>query len=152
MIDFVVDTWVLATCHESNSDDSLDAIGLLHALLNSHRIVLDLEGDIEREYKPYIWMGGKGGIVSTWWRKMMRRGDKFYYLSNTVPSHHKSHLRDKLGFDSSDLKFVGVASRTTSGYLIAEESDYSQPVRDYIAADLNVTVLGLAECCKIALE
>lgn len=152
MIDFVVDTWVLATCHESQSEDSLDAIALLYALLRSHRLVLDSEGDIEKEYKPYIWMKGNGGIVSVWWRKMMRRGGKFYYLSNTVPSNHKSHLRDKLGFDSSDLKFVGVASRTHLGYLVAEESDYSQPVCDYVATGLGVTVLGLAECCKIALE
>ena len=58
-----------------------------------------------------------------------------------MPARLKSKLNG-LNFDNDDYPFVAVASRTGSGKLVAEESDYSAAVR----AALTTAGIAVLDC------
>lgn len=146
MIDPVVDTWVLEKCDSEEAELSLAAVSLLHSIFRSHSLALDTEGKIKEEYMNHIRPNTN---AAKWWSLMVGRVGKFQYYSNHLAQANKSHLLNNLHFDSSDIKFVGVVSKTQCHYLVAEESDYSAKVKAYLGTQIGVKVITVNEALDL---
>ena len=138
---WVIDTCVLAVATPTN-EQALDAIHFLNEVLRSHCIAVDEQGEIEREYQPYMrW----GSIASWWWQKMVGQAGKIWRFDGRLTQHHRQHLLGRLNFDPSDAKFIAVASRTSNRLLVSEDSDYNADVKDYLEKEMDVAVLSLGD-------
>ena len=129
-MDWVIDTDVLVRAENlANGHDhwlnvfrllsSMDSLNHLLAMDHSHKVM----GEYRRNLSPNGWVGK---LLA----KFAKRG-KVRYLSGELPNRIYAGLRS-LGFDEDDDVFVAVATRTTNKLLVAEESDYSQPVVDFL--------------------
>lgn len=140
MLQWVVDTWVLVKCGETNEPICLGAVSFLFRILKRDMLCLDFEGEILKEYNKYF---APHTHVSRWWDEMVKHGHKFAWRSNKLNEKHRHNLINKLGFDKSDIKFVGVAEKTNDRLLVAEESDYCKGVCDYLERNLSIKVLDV---------
>ena len=139
MKQWVVDTWVIAQCCDASSDDCLlNCIAFLCNILNNGKIYIDAEGEIQKEYYNYI---PSNIFVSKWWGKMIRNAGKIGMFSNKLNATNKIWLLDKLHFDNSDIKFVGVASKTRDKLLVSGDSDYNKDVCEYLYRALEIRVM-----------
>ena len=75
----------------------------------------------------------------------LAKDNQIRYVSGRLKIRNTRGLR-RLGFDADDDVFVAVASRTSTGRLIAEESDYSATIVDYLLSE-GVRVIN----CEVAL-
>jgi len=141
--ELVIDTWVIATAGEwLDRQAAFDATGFLYKVYQSHRMAIDFDGEIEREYRPYI---NAQPFLQQWWTQMVGTARKIVRYSSCPPRVCRDHLLNRLGFDASDIKFVGVASRTYSKYVVSEDSDYTHEVKQYLFSALHITTFTLAE-------
>jgi len=140
--DWTIDTWVLYLAGEANWDSLHFLTGVQH---KESTAVFDTEGEIERQYRrcmknmrkePSSYLAYR--IVERWLVDVVNKGRILKY-SGKLPSKHKRKL-DKLKFDNDDHAFVGACSRSSSKRLVAEESDYTQEVRQYLEQEMQVTV------------
>lgn len=143
---WVVDTWVLKTSITPNNQ-GMCAISLLDEIYKRHSIKLDQEGKISNEYKRHIQPGTH---VAYWFQQMTSLKGKIHHYSSKLSNKHKEHLLGKLRFDHSDLPFVSVASKGKDKLLVSEDSDYNDPVKDYLRNHLGVQVLKLEEALEKA--
>ncbi|MGP0089685.1 MAG: hypothetical protein ACLPKB_06970 [Xanthobacteraceae bacterium] len=106
----------------------LRAIEFLERLLQGGRIVLDLGGEIEAEYRRYLHARGQPGV-----------GDRFYQeVLNSAPKRVQRIQLDKSGedfddfpsdprlatFDRSDRKFVAASRKSGAPIANATDSDW----------------------------
>jgi ABC-type antimicrobial peptide transport system ATPase subunit len=138
MTQWVIDTWVIATCDDASSNKCLDCECFLAIILENGIICLDTENKIMEEYYKYI---KPRTFVSRWWDRMVRDKGQIVFFSNSLPGKHRGHLLHKLHFDSSDIKFIGVASKTKDRLLVSGDSDYSADICDYLSRELSIKVL-----------
>lgn len=138
MKQWVVDTWVIEKCNDFSDDECLYCIKFLVTILDEDVLCLDVECDIEKEYYRYI---KSGTFLSRWWYRMVREKGQVYFFSNKLSSKHERYLVDRLGFDRSDIKFVGVASKTKDNLLVSGDSDYNEKICDYLCNELAITVM-----------
>ena len=145
-MDWVIDTDVLARADDGDEhhDHCFNVLQLLGTIrMSGHVIVVDYEGKIDREYRRNL---DPAGMVN---RLLIRLGkdNQIRYVSGQLNNRIERGLRH-LRFDSDDDVFVAVATRTSTRRLVAEESDYSDPVVDYLLSEgvrvINCEV-GLAE-------
>ncbi len=119
-----------------------NVMGLLDAMWSSGQVIVVDDGyRIEREYLRNM-------DSESWaYRYYLRfsRSNRVRHVSGRLPNRISRGLR-RLTFDSDDDVFVAVAHRTSSGRLVAEESDYSTSVVDYLASE-GIRVIN----CEVAL-
>lgn len=142
MKQWVIDTWVLATSNSCDSAHYLDCVSFLMMVLQNGTICLDSEKEIQREYYTYI---KPGTFLDKWWQKIMRQTDQIRFFSNKLNYRNEIHLLNNLGFDRSDVKFVGVASRTADNLLVTGDSDYTDNIRTYLRDQLMIIILHPTE-------
>lgn len=135
---WVVDTWVLATCNDTDCGDCVDCADFLTYLLRKGKLCLDPEGEIYSEYSVHI---EPRSFVFQWWQKMIGEDGHLCSWSSKLQEKHKDRLVKKLNFDKDDIKFVGVASRSTDKLLVSGDSGYNPNVCQYLTDNLEITVL-----------
>ena len=101
-------------------------------------LVVDHGDEIKNQYERNL---SRNGWVSKLLAKFVSRG-RVHYVSGHLSARIYNRLRS-LEFDDDDDVFVAVAGRTLSGLLVAEESDYSPQVVDYLS-DQAVRVVDCA--------
>lgn len=138
MKEWVVDTWVLATCHSVDCDDCLDCLKFLTNLESKGKLCLDHEGEIYKEYKPYI---RPRTPVFWWWKRMTEQAGHFSFWSNSLTARHEMGLMGNLKFDNDDIKFVGVASRSKDKIIVSGDSGYNANVCGYLQRMLRIEVM-----------
>lgn len=142
-LQWVLDTWVLATASDPHNSKALDALSLLNEILHKHSVVLDIEGEILNEYKRHLYVSHQTH-VKQWWTQMQLKG-KYSFVTSKLNQRPKHHLLNKLSFHSDDIKFVGVASNSKDKLLVSEDSHYTPEVRQYVYKSLRVHVMDLSE-------
>lgn len=144
-MDLVVDTYVIWKAGKPFDPQYMSAITLLHLILESpHRIALDHESYIDGQYRTYI---RQSPHLQPWWDRMLYyTGNVSHFTGNCVRAI--SLELDRLKFDRDDYPFVGVAAHCNGNILVAEESDYSEPVRVYLAS-IGVRVVSIAEAVQL---
>lgn len=86
--------------------------------------------------------------MGQWLRVILARADKVVYRPGEVPAKNRDNLLNDLRFDRADLIFVGVAAAGPDKLIVSEESDYSEVVMEYLAEEMQVTVLTVGEALK----
>ena len=129
-MDWVIDTDVLVRAdnlgnghdHWSNVMDLLSSMDRL-----GHSLVVDYEHKILGQY--YSNLTRHGWIIKLL-GKFSTRG-RIRFVSGGLSDSTYTGLRTR-GFHDDDDVFVAVTSNSSSGLLVAEESDYSQPVVEFL--------------------
>ncbi len=132
-MDWVIDTDVLVRAEDGDErhDHCFNVLGLLGVILKSgHDIVIDDCDKINSQYRNNLYATG---LVYRFLKTFASRG-QVRYVSGRLINRLSTELR-RLGFDSDDDVFVAVATRTSSGRLVAEESDYTDSVVDYLSSE-----------------
>jgi predicted nucleic acid-binding protein len=137
-LQWVVDTWVIENCNDFSGNTCLDCIGFLSAILEKGLLCLDTEQEIEKEYYRYI---KPRTFLSRWWQEMVKEKGQIRYFSNKLSNKHEQELLINLKFDESDIKFVGVASKTKHNLLVSGDSDYTEAICNYLCHELSITVI-----------
>ena len=129
----MIDTDVLVRA--ANGDEGhghcfnvLQLLGTIRA--SGQVIVLDHNGYIDREYRRNL---DQEGLVYRFLAMLASRG-QIRYVSGSLNNRIARGLR-RLSFDADDDVFIAVATRTTTHRLVAEESDYSDTVVDYLVSE-----------------
>ena len=142
-MDWTVDTCVLYEVVEANPKATYF---LMRIMLKQHHVAFDHEGHIRREYETCV-RGRENCLVGKWYAQVVSK--LAIYFSGRLPNRHRKAL-ENLRFDRDDWPFVAVCSRTESRKLVSEDSDYTEQVRDYVANEMGVTVLSIAEASGVA--
>lgn len=145
MKQWVVDTWVLEKCNDTDHSDCIDCIDFLTYLLRKGKLCLDSEEEIETEYSGHI---KPRTFLFQWWSKIIGEAGHTSRWSNKLPSKHQNKLLNKLSFHDDDIKFVGVASRSTDKIVVTGDSDYTNTVRTYLKNELGITVTNPTSALK----
>lgn len=138
---WAIDTDVLARADRLDTEDDLyfNVISLLNAIRSSNYfIVVDHDHRILGEYRRNLNPNG-------WVAKFLAEFEKqrqVYSISGTLNNRIANRLR-AMGFDRDDEVFVAVAHNTPGSRLVAEESDYTPAVAEYLATE-GVAVLDCA--------
>ena len=140
--EWVVDTGVLATTADNQDAQYLDAVGLLNSILISHYIALDNQYKIQNEYHRNI---ANNSYAQRWFQVMISRSDKIVWRDGQLPNRHVNALVGRLKFDRDDLAFVAVASKGATKQLVSKDSDYNEPVNEYLKDELGVTVYQIED-------
>lgn len=135
---WVVDTWVLAKCNDTDCGDCVDCIDFLTYLLRRGKLCLDHEEEIELEYGTYI---KPRSFLFWWWQRMTGQAGHLCRWSNRLSETHENRLVNNLKFHNDDIKFVGVASRSRDKILVSGDSDYNQKVCTYLKNNLGIKVM-----------
>ena len=146
MKQWVVDTWVLAKCNDTDCADCIDCMEFLMYVLRRGKLCLDSEGEIETEYDRHI---KPRTPLFWWWQKMICQAGHFCHWSNKLSVKHENRLVNKLKFHNDDIKFVGVASRSTDKILVSGDSDYNQKVCECLRDNLGITVMNPVSALSI---
>ena len=130
-MDWVIDTDVLVRAEQGQAEHN-HFLNIFQLLTGIRRLddflAVDHEGLIDREYRKNL--PANGNIYRFLKDLAFRR--RVLYLSGSLSQRISSGLRN-LAFDVDDDVFVAVAHRTSSGRLVAEESDYSGAVIDFLS-------------------
>ena len=136
--DWTIDTWVLYEVAKVN----LCASSFINTVLRKqHYIVLDHEKEIQGEYERCFNLVNNQAsrALRKWFRSILKRN-----RSNCLDRRCKRRLR-ALVFDQDDWPFIGVCVKSANKNLVAEESDYTPEVREYLNDDLKINVLSIEE-------
>ena len=134
--DWTIDTWVLYKV----ADYNLCAASFVEAIRKKqHSIIIDSEGKIEDEYRRCFSSVSNAArrALSKWYRSMRVR-----IYSNCLDEDCKRRL-EEFEFDQDDWPFVGVCKKSNDKNLVAEESDYTDEVKNYLISDLGINVLSV---------
>lgn len=144
--EWVIDTWVL---YQVDSQDFAKAIAAYHLLAtiflgSQHKVAIDMnaESKIERQYEG-CFNRIKNDFPRKWWKHT--KDFRLVYYSGKLSKEHTNHLIQMNPGLRKDLPFVGVASKTRDKFLVAEESDYTAEVREYLESGLQVQVMSIEE-------
>jgi len=134
--DWTIDTWVLYKVVEYN----FCAASFIETIINKqHYIVMDSEGKIDAEYRKCFSSVSNEArrALSKWYRSMRKR-----IYSHCLDEDCKRKL-EEFEFDQDDWPFVGVCVKSNDKNLVAEESDYTDEVKNYLINDLGINVLSV---------
>ena len=143
----MLDTWALSIAEECSHPKSLQTLALLEEIKQRHTIALDHGRLVLGQYFDNTSGNTHAG---QWLRLMLSRNNKLYWRTGRLSRHHESELVDGLRFDRSDLVFVALASEGPDKLLVAEESDYTPEIKEYLARELGVSVLTVEEALETA--
>ena len=135
-MDWVIDTDVLVRAEDGdeNHEHCFNVMELLGIIRQSdHYLVVDYDGTIEQQYRENLQ---PLGWVSKFLKSFVNQA-KVRYVSGSLINRITGRL-DSLRFDSDDHIFVAVAHGTKGdsvGHLVAEESDYTDTVIEYLSGE-----------------
>ena len=144
--EWVIDTSVLVKAYNPSTESDLDAQAFIQTVRLSHHIAIDFQAHIVSEYRRNVM---KYTPFRLWWEAMWRLG-RIVQRDGLLNSRQCQYLINSLHFDGDDLPFVAVASKGTSKYLVAIESDYTQEVQDYLRSQVGVTTFNTSAALKKA--
>lgn len=121
---------------------------LLISLKNSHKIVLDSEGEIFAQYRRNVLEPKKDSLGARILKHFMKNKG-FQLYSGTPSSAVHTCLNSMPSFHNDDHVFVAVSERSTDKHLIVEESDYTQEVQSRLREDLGLAVYSPSEFVSI---
>ncbi len=153
MTRFVVDTNVpiVANGHANHGrvpsiECRVSTIQFLNWILDTGKVLLDIEGEIQEEYRTYLNPSGQPGV-----------GDRFYLeVLRSAPSKIERHELPRgldgeyldlprplieAGFDRSDRKFAALAKRTTATVANATDSDWFIHRETIVAAGIGLNFI-----------
>lgn len=145
-MDWVIDTDVLVRAEgfDERHDHWFNINDLLGIIRQSdHYIVMDYDDAIEEQYRNNLQ---PLGWVSRLLRNFINQA-KIRYVSGRLTNRLTDRL-DSLHFDSDDHVFVAVA-HASEGRLVAEESDYTDAVVNFLAAE-GVQVIDCEAALNVA--
>ncbi len=135
----------MAETNKPYSDQYMDAMTLLSLIARNHKIAVDAGDEIFEEYEPHMPFGS---YAREWWIHLAQF-QKISFFSSHVPRAVENRLIGRLKFDSDDLKFVGVASRTSTRQLVSKDSeDYDQDVVDCLKERLGINFYDIPTACS----
>lgn len=149
--EWTIDTWVLYKAAEGCQN----AIDLLYYIrLFKHKITLDHENHIFKEYdrclkridrniKEYTMKN-----IVKYWHSNIFSNKLINYYSGQLDKKHKRKF-NSLKFDTSDWPFVAVCISSFNKKLIAEESDYTKDVIEYLSKSEDISILKINDCLNI---
>lgn len=140
--DWTIDTGIL---YQAAAADMDATYLLLRILRQAHNVAFDHDGHIQREYRRCV-ESTSNPLLRKWVRACADKLAVFY--TGKLNSRQKQALND-LSFDRDDWPFVGVSSRTESGNLVSEDSDYTSKVTEYLSAQLGICVRDIATALAI---
>jgi hypothetical protein len=144
--EFVLDTWALQIAQDCRHAKSLATLTLLEEIKQRHVITIDHGREVLREYSNNTAGNTHAG---QWLQLMLSRAGKIYWRHGALSNRHETELINELRFDRADLVFVALASQGPNKILVAEESDYTPQIRNYLATELQVQVLAVEEALEI---
>jgi hypothetical protein len=141
--DWTIDTWVL---YQIDDPDNLHAENFLMQVLNKKNlVVLDREGNIEKQYRECIFSPKVSRPFLRKWFKNIQKKNLIYYFEGRLTNKHEQDLLN-LKFDRSDIPFVAVCYQTTSKDLVTEDSDfYTVQVKTYLNKEMQIQVLTIQQ-------
>lgn len=140
--EWVIDTWVL---YQVSNFNFVAYHFLTSVLLKpQHKLATDNEGKIEKEYKK-CFANPQSEFQRAWWIHTKWIARKVVSYSGKLYNAHTNYLIERLRFHNDNLPFVGVASKTRERFLVAEESDYTTEVREYLKNKLQIQVMSVEE-------
>lgn len=144
MRQFVVDTQVFYEVENNESDLFLLSLAFLadFTINSPHVLAMDIEGVIQGQYDNLFRRSTLRSAEKLF--KHIKNNKRIHFYSNRLSLVVQTRLR-ALGFHQDDWAFVGVAASSLDKILIAEESDYSENIKDYLRTDLSVRVLRVKE-------
>ena len=142
--EWVIDTQVLVRACNPNTEADLDAQAFIHDVRLSHHISLDFQRKIEEEYRTQM----KWHVVFRLWFDAIWKSSKVMQRDGRLDNRHREQLVDDLHFDRDDLPFVAVSSKGISKFLVADESDYTDEIRNYLTCSLGITVFDSSSALK----
>jgi hypothetical protein len=142
--EWTIDTNILMIASDGEADLCLSACSLLDHVLRNGILAVDVENDIRTEYERNVVPRSH---AAKWLAMMTMRGG-FTYVSGRLMSAQDAKLAESR-FDPADRKFVGVALKTDSKFLVAEESDFWEPNAERcIKGDLGVILMRIDEALE----
>ena len=145
MAEWVLDTWALKITQDCSHPKSLQGLTLLEEIKQKHRIALDHGRQVLTQY----FSNTPGNTHAGQWLKLiLSRNDKLFFRTGKLSNRHELALIDRLHFDRSDLVFVALAAEGPDKVLVAEESDYTPEVKEYLAGELGVSVLTIEKALE----
>jgi len=145
-LELVMDTWVLGCIADNDSLRALQGTSVLCDVHQSHRLALDAEGRIVKEYLQQI---SRSRLLKEWWRLMNAKSGKLSIKFARLTKIQLRHLVETIRFDPDDIPFVEVASVTRDNILVSGESDYSDEVKRYLDLEFGIRVLDLAQIREV---
>lgn len=128
-----------------------DARELMKIIRENDTLVMDLEGEIKKEYERCL-KRVRDSYLELWFSYMISTAGKIDYVSSNLPINERDELLD-LNFDEDDLPFVGSAKNSSDNIIVSNDSDYYQDetTTNYIENDLEIILCKLChgiELCK----
>ncbi len=142
MAELVLDTWALKISQDCNHAKALQTLSLLEEIKQGHQITLDHGRSVLAQYFNNTPANSHAG---QWLKLILSRSNKIFWRTGRLSNRHEVELVEGLGFDTSDLIFVALASEGPDKLLVAEESDYTPEIKEYLADNLGVSVLTIEE-------
>lgn len=133
-MEWAIDTNVpiVANGRETNAsiDCRLAAINFLKRLLEHDTIVLDVAGEIQEEYRRYLYAKGQPGVGDRFFQEVLASApNKVRRVDLEVDANTREYVdfpadARLADFDPSDRKFVAVGIRTGATIANATDSDW----------------------------
>lgn len=143
-----VDTWILmhgtGKGHEEDREEPCARLMETLDEVEEGGIVLDEDGFIEHEYREKLGLGSYG---MKWVGRRMKLDEVEWVPRESLPDDARTRLDDE-GFNGADRRFVSAAHLSTHQVLAAEESDYSDSVRDILRRQLSVSVVAAEDATR----
>ncbi len=145
--------WTIDTClFYAVGKNETDAITLLMNILhNNDRISVDIQRNIEREYRTCLEVMEREKrtypgceLSKILFGKFVSRSFKIY--DGSLTRRQKREL-DRLVFDPDDRKFVAVCFRSKNKTLVTEDSDYNENIKQFLEGNMSITVLCVKDAC-----
>ena len=153
--ELVIDTNVLAHCHNTIEPRAADALRLTKAIIAGNQVLCVDEGFsmeearnrslIGAEYLKHLRVGtpGYAMVAHLAQRKRIRSVPK-----RPTSSRAKRRI-DQIIRNTSDRAFVGVAWHSAEHVLVSHDfTDFDQAKRDTIAREIGVEIVEAVECCR----
>lgn len=136
MTRYVVDTNVPIVANGRPTDDGIPsikcriaAISFLHEILESGKIIVDLEGAVQIEYRRHLNACGQPGVGDRFYQEVLHSAPRLIDRVD-LPLRDDGEYADfpqpliDVNFDPSDRKFAALARRERASVVNAVDSDW----------------------------
>jgi hypothetical protein len=127
-------------------DCRIAAVHFLQFVLRSGRILLDLEGEVQAEYRRYLNPSGQPGVGDRFYQEVLHSAPRLIERVD-LPRRHDGEYADlpqaliEANFDRSDRKFAALARRERVPVVNAVDSDWLQHHALLVASGITVNLL-----------
>jgi hypothetical protein len=159
---FVVDTNVpiVANGRADSANDRLPSIAckestvkFLVEVLQTGKVLLDIEGEIQKEYRTYLNPSGQPGVGDRFYLEVLRSAPSKIErreLPKDVDGEYLDLPRQLIEaeFDRSDRKFAALAKRTAATVANATDSDWLIHRETIVQAGIRLKFVCGLDCAR----